>query len=104
MEHAAIPALRAALAANPGFVPIALSTRPGSEVQRPLASVVIGGRITSTRVTFYVLPALRMVWVRWRGAGGGACAGRDRRDRRPRSSARAGAAGTVFHAHPYTRR
>jgi cobalt-zinc-cadmium resistance protein CzcA len=47
-----------ALVASLGFVPMALSTGPGAEVQRPLATVVIGGIITSTLLTLIVLPVL----------------------------------------------
>lgn len=59
------PVLMTALVASLGFVPMALSTSPGSEVQRPLASVVIGGLVTSTFLTLFVLPALYLAWVRW---------------------------------------
>lgn len=52
------PVLMTALVASLGFVPMALSNSPGSEVQRPLASVVIGGLITSTFLTLFVLPVL----------------------------------------------
>jgi cobalt-zinc-cadmium resistance protein CzcA len=52
------PVLMTALVASLGFVPMALSTAPGAEVQRPLATVVIGGLITSTLLTLFVLPAL----------------------------------------------
>jgi cobalt-zinc-cadmium resistance protein CzcA len=52
------PVLMTALVASLGFVPMALSTSPGSEVQRPLASVVIGGLVTSTVLTLFVLPVL----------------------------------------------
>lgn len=52
------PVLMTALVASLGFVPMALSTSPGSEVQRPLATVVIGGLITSTVLTLFVLPVL----------------------------------------------
>ena len=41
-----------------GFVPMALSTAPGSEVQRPLATVVIGGLLSSTLLTLFVLPTV----------------------------------------------
>jgi cobalt-zinc-cadmium resistance protein CzcA len=47
-----------ALVAGLGFVPMALSSGAGGEVQRPLATVVIGGLITSTTLTLLVLPAL----------------------------------------------
>ncbi|HVY26085.1 MAG TPA: CusA/CzcA family heavy metal efflux RND transporter [Polyangiaceae bacterium] len=51
------PVLMTAFVAALGFVPMALSTAPGSEVQRPLATVVIGGLITATLLTLLVLPA-----------------------------------------------
>jgi len=59
------PVLMTALVASLGFVPMALSTSPGSEVQRPLASVVIGGLITSTALTLFVLPVLYRALARW---------------------------------------
>lgn len=52
------PVLMTALVAGLGFVPMALSTGAGAEVQRPLATVVIGGLITSTMLTLLVLPAI----------------------------------------------
>ena len=52
------PVLMTALVASLGFVPMALNTGIGSEVQRPLATVVIGGIISSTLLTLFVLPAL----------------------------------------------
>ena len=52
------PVLMTALVASLGFLPMALSTEPGSEVQRPLATVVIGGLISATLLTLFVLPAL----------------------------------------------
>jgi cobalt-zinc-cadmium resistance protein CzcA len=52
------PVLMTALVASVGFIPMATSTSPGSEVQRPLASVVIGGLVTSTLLTLVVLPIL----------------------------------------------
>jgi cobalt-zinc-cadmium resistance protein CzcA len=52
------PVLMTALVASLGFVPMALSTGMGAEVQRPLATVVIGGVISSTVLTLLVLPAL----------------------------------------------
>ncbi|MBS1811752.1 MAG: efflux RND transporter permease subunit [Acidobacteria bacterium] len=56
------PVLMTALVASLGFIPMALSTQPGAEVQRPLATVVIGGLITSTLLTLFVLPTL-YEWV-----------------------------------------
>jgi cobalt-zinc-cadmium resistance protein CzcA len=52
------PKLMTALVASLGFVPMALSTGAGAEVQRPLATVVIGGVITSTFLTLILLPVL----------------------------------------------
>jgi len=52
------PVLMTALVASLGFVPMALATGTGAEVQRPLATVVIGGIISSTLLTLVVLPAL----------------------------------------------
>jgi cobalt-zinc-cadmium resistance protein CzcA len=52
------PVLMTALVASLGFVPMALNSGIGTEVQRPLATVVIGGIITSTLLTLFVLPAL----------------------------------------------
>ena len=52
------PVLMTALVASLGFVPMALNTGTGAEVQRPLATVVIGGIISSTLLTLVVLPAL----------------------------------------------
>ncbi len=59
------PVLMTALVAALGFVPMALSTSAGSEVQRPLASVVIGGLLTSTVLTLFVLPTLYRWLARW---------------------------------------
>jgi cobalt-zinc-cadmium resistance protein CzcA len=56
------PVLMTALVASLGFVPMALSHGTGSEVQRPLASVVIGGIISSTALTLLVLPVLLNVF------------------------------------------
>jgi cobalt-zinc-cadmium resistance protein CzcA len=47
-----------ALVASLGFVPMALATSMGAEVQRPLATVVIGGILSSTFLTLVVLPAI----------------------------------------------
>ncbi|MBI3790876.1 MAG: efflux RND transporter permease subunit [Gemmatimonadetes bacterium] len=59
------PVLMTALVAALGFVPMALSTSAGSEVQRPLASVVIGGLLTSTVLTLFVLPTLYQWLAEW---------------------------------------
>ena len=52
------PVITTALVASLGFIPMALNTGIGSEVQRPLATVVIGGIISSTLLTLFVIPAL----------------------------------------------
>jgi cobalt-zinc-cadmium resistance protein CzcA len=52
------PKLMTALVASLGFLPMAISTSPGAEVQRPLATVVIGGIVTSTFLTLLVVPVL----------------------------------------------
>ncbi len=56
------PVLMTALVASLGFVPMALATGAGAEVQRPLATVVIGGILSSTILTLLVLPALYRVF------------------------------------------
>jgi cobalt-zinc-cadmium resistance protein CzcA len=53
-----------ALVASLGFIPMAISEGTGAEVQRPLATVVIGGVITSTLFTLFVLPALYRLVLR----------------------------------------
>jgi cobalt-zinc-cadmium resistance protein CzcA len=55
------PVLLTAAAAALGFLPMAISTSAGAEVQRPLASVVIGGLVTATFLTLIVLPVLYSV-------------------------------------------
>ena len=52
------PVLITALVASLGFIPMALSTSRGAEVERPLATVVIGGLLTATVLTLYVLPLM----------------------------------------------
>ena len=52
------PVLLTAAVASLGFLPMALSTSAGAEVQKPLATVVIGGLITATLLTLVVLPVL----------------------------------------------
>jgi cobalt-zinc-cadmium resistance protein CzcA len=59
------PVLMTALVASLGFIPMALNVGAGAEVQRPLATVVIGGIVSSTLLTLLVLPALyRLVYGR----------------------------------------
>jgi cobalt-zinc-cadmium resistance protein CzcA len=55
-----------AMVALLGFVPMAVATGAGAEVQRPLATVVVGGIPTSTALTLLVLPALVCWWDRRR--------------------------------------
>ncbi|WP_199555776.1 efflux RND transporter permease subunit [Sandaracinobacteroides hominis] len=63
------PVMMTALVASVGFVPMALATGTGAEVQRPIATVVIGGLITATLLTLVVLPALaKLVLSRQPGA------------------------------------
>ena len=52
------PVLMTALVASLGFIPMAIATGTGAEVQRPLATVVIGGILSSTLLTLLVLPVL----------------------------------------------
>ena len=52
------PVLMTALVAALGFLPMAFSSEPGSEVQRPLATVVIGGLLSATLLTLFVLPVV----------------------------------------------
>jgi len=59
------PVLMTALVASIGFIPVAVSHGVGAEVQRPLATVVIGGLVTSTLLTLFVLPTL-YAWMEGR--------------------------------------
>jgi len=59
------PVLATAVTDAVGFIPMAISTGVGAEVQRPLATVVIGGVITSTILTLFVLPALYFAAGKW---------------------------------------
>jgi cobalt-zinc-cadmium resistance protein CzcA len=56
------PVLMTALVASVGFIPMAVSTGSGAEVQRPLATVVIGGLVSATLLTLFVLPTIYF-WV-----------------------------------------
>lgn len=82
--------LLTALVAAFGFIPMAISTSPGSEVQRPLATVVIGGLLSSTFLTLYVLPVL-YEWLEERWPGWAATFHHQVKRRRPRRTG---------HAHP----
>jgi cobalt-zinc-cadmium resistance protein CzcA len=57
------PVLMTALVASLGFLPMAIATGTGAEVQRPLATVVVGGLLSSTILTLVVLPALYRVFA-----------------------------------------
>jgi len=61
------PVLMTALVASLGFVPMALNVGTGAEVQRPLATVVIGGILSSTVLTLLVLPVLYQLMYRNKG-------------------------------------
>ncbi len=63
------PVLITALVASLGFIPMAVSTSRGAEVQRPLATVVIGGLITATLLTLYLLPLLYVKFLPREGNG-----------------------------------
>jgi cobalt-zinc-cadmium resistance protein CzcA len=65
------------------LIPMVFATGPGSEVQRPLAVVVIGGLITSTCLTLLVLPILYTWLEEWRGTRLAAPAGAGRNDADP---------------------
>jgi cobalt-zinc-cadmium resistance protein CzcA len=58
------PVLMTAAVASLGFLPMAISSGAGAEVQRPLATVVIGGLVTSTLLTLVVLPVLYAMFFR----------------------------------------
>jgi len=64
------PVLMTALVASLGFIPMAIATGTGAEVQRPLATVVIGGILSSTALTLLVLPLLYRLAYRRGGPGG----------------------------------
>jgi heavy metal efflux system protein len=64
------PVLATAIVDAVGFLPMALSTGPGAEVQRPLATVVIGGIVTSTALTLLVLPLVFVTCKRWLAPSG----------------------------------
>ncbi|HYG19961.1 MAG TPA: efflux RND transporter permease subunit, partial [Ohtaekwangia sp.] len=58
------PVLMTAAVASLGFLPMALATSAGAEVQKPLATVVIGGLVTATLLTLFVLPCLYVYFER----------------------------------------
>jgi len=57
-RHWLRPVLMTAMVASFGFLPMALNTTSGAEIQRPLATVVIGGIVTATLLTVFVVPAI----------------------------------------------
>lgn len=61
-KHRLRPVLMTALVASLGFLPMALSHGAGAEVQRPLATVVIGGLLIATLLTLFVIPILYMLF------------------------------------------
>jgi cobalt-zinc-cadmium resistance protein CzcA len=61
------PVLMTAAVASLGFLPMALATSAGAEVQKPLATVVIGGLVTSTLLTLVVIPCLYIYFEKWSG-------------------------------------
>ncbi|SDE42040.1 efflux RND transporter permease subunit [Sporomusa acidovorans] len=60
------PVMITALVASLGLFPLLFATGTGAEVQRPMATVVVGGLVTSTVLTLIVLPCIYLVWNRWR--------------------------------------
>lgn len=60
------PVMITALVASLGLFPLIFATGTGAEVQRPMATVVVGGLVTSTILTLIVLPCIYLVWNRWR--------------------------------------
>ena len=60
------PVMITALVASLGLLPLIFSTGTGAEVQRPMATVVVGGLVTSTILTLFVLPCIYLVWHQWR--------------------------------------
>ncbi|SHJ73542.1 efflux RND transporter permease subunit [Propionispora hippei] len=59
------PVMITALVASLGLFPLIFATGTGAEVQRPMATVVVGGLVTSTILTLVVLPCIYLVWHRW---------------------------------------
>ncbi len=59
------PVMITALVASLGLFPLIFATGTGAEVQRPMATVVVGGLVTSTILTLIVLPCIYLVWHRW---------------------------------------
>ena len=74
------PVLMTALVASVGFIPMATSTSAGAEIQRPLATVVIGGLVSATMLTLLVLPML-YAWMEERATAHGYRREQDTRDR-----------------------
>jgi len=64
-----VPVLATAITDAVGFLPMAVSVGVGAEVQRPLATVVVGGVLTSTLLTLFVLPSLYLLAGSWSKTG-----------------------------------
>ena len=60
------PVMITALVASLGLFPLVFATGTGAEVQRPMATVVVGGLVTSTILTLIVLPCIYLLWNQWR--------------------------------------
>lgn len=60
------PVMITALVASLGLFPLLFATGTGAEVQRTMATVVVGGLVTSTVLTLIVLPCIYLVWNQWR--------------------------------------
>lgn len=96
------PVVMTALVASLGFVPMALATGTGAEVQKPLATVVIGGLISATLLTLVVLPALIVRFGRSHDPAGAEAAASGPAQERP--EARPGAVGVPAHFSEESRR
>ena len=59
------PVIMTALVASLGLFPLIFTTGTGAEVQRPMATVVVGGLVTATILTLLVLPSIYYVWNEW---------------------------------------
>ena len=66
------PVLATAVTDAAGFIPMAISVGVGAEVQRPLATVVIGGVLTSSVLTLFILPVLYILFYKWHSRREGA--------------------------------
>lgn len=89
--------------ASLGLVPMAVYLRTGSEVQRPLATVVIGGILTATALTLFVLPALYFIHARIARCPGAGKAGDSQRARKGLMCVRVGRSVPAADARPLHR-